>query len=247
MDLNEFIREIDGFGAWQFVDKIKLFAWFLQTHQKQSRFSGTDIKKCFTSMGLAPPTNISPFLTDQVNKKRPQMLRDAGGFFLERSVREEFDRKYGQRAITVQVHTTLRDLPAKLPALEEQEYLEEALRCLKATAYRAAIVMCWNVAYDHLCDQIVKKHLAAFNAQLAAQFTKQKIVVSVREDFYDMNEAKVIEVSRAAGIVDKNVFAVLDASLKTRNRAAHPSGSTFLQPQAENYILDLANNAILKI
>jgi hypothetical protein len=247
VDLNEFIREIDGFGTWQFVDKIKLFAWFLHTHKQQSRFSGTDIRICFTDTGSAPPSSISPFLLDQVKKKPPQMLRDGGGFFLERSVREDFDRRYGQRAITVQVHATLRDLPAKLPDLEEREYLEEALRCLKATAYRAAIVMCWNVAYDHLCDQIVKKHLNAFNTQLAAQFTKQKIVVSVREDFYEINEARVIEVSRSAGIVDKNVFAVLDASLKTRNRAAHPSGSTFLQPQAENYILDLLNNAVLKI
>jgi hypothetical protein len=140
----------------------------------------------------------------------------------------------------------LRDLPTKLPDLQEREYLEEALRCLRATAYRAAIVMSWNVAYDHLCDQIVKKHLAAFNAQLVSQFPKQK-VVTVREDFYDINEARVIEVSRAAGIVDKNVFGVLDASLRIRNRAAHPSGSTFLQPQAENYILDLVNNALLKI
>lgn len=247
MDLNEFIHEVDGFGTWQFVDKIKLFAWFLQTHQKQSRFSGTDIRNCFTATGSAPPTSISPFLNDQIKKKPPQMLKDGSGFYLERSIRDDFDRKYGQRAITVQVHATLRDLPTKLPDLQEREYLEEALRCLKATAYRAAIVMSWNVAYDHLCDQIVKKHLAAFNAQLAAQFTKQKIVVAVREDFYDLNEARVIEVSRAAGIVDKNVFAVLDASLKTRNRAAHPSGSTFLQPQAENFILDLVNNAVLKI
>lgn len=246
MDLNEFIQEIDGFGAWQFVDKIKLFAWFLHTHEKQSRFSGTDIRNCFTSTGSAPPSSIGPFLTDLMRRKPPQVLKEGGGFYLERSVREDFDRKYGQRAITVQVHATLRDLPAKLPDLQEREYLEEALRCLKATAYRAAIVMSWNVAYDHLCDQIVKKHLAAFNTQLVAQFPKQK-AVSVREDFYDMNEARVIEVSRAAGIVDKNVFAVLDASLRTRNRAAHPSGSSFLQPQAENYILDLVNNALLKI
>jgi hypothetical protein len=248
VDLNEFIRQIDGFGSWQFVDKIKLFTWFLHTHRQQSRFSGTDIRDCFIETGIAPPTSISPFLNDQVKKKPPQMLRDGGGFFLERSVREEFDRRYGQRAITVQVHATLRDLPSKLPDLEEREYLEEALRCFKAEAYRAAIVMCWNVAYDHLCDQIVKKHLSAFNAQMSIQFTKQKPPpVGTRDDFHEFNERRVLEVCRAAGILDKNVYAILDTSLDTRNRAAHASGSTFKQPQAENYILELINNAILKL
>jgi hypothetical protein len=71
--------------------------------------------------------------------------------------------------------------------------------------------------------------------------------VATREDFYELNEDKVLQVGRSSGILDKNVYAVLDAALKTRNRAAHASGSTFKQPQAENYILELFNNAILKL
>lgn len=247
MDLNEFVRQIDGFGGWQHVDKIKVFGWFLQTHRQMTRFSGTDIRDCFKETGIAGPSGISPFLHDLVNRKPPLFIKDSGGFALERSLRDQLDLKYGQRAITVQVHQTLHDLPAKLPDLEEREYLEEALRCLKSTAYRAAIVMCWNVAYDHLCAQILKKHLSAFNTQMATQHPKEKTVVAVREDFYEFNERRVLEVGRSAGILDKNVYAILDVSLNTRNRAAHASGSTYKQPQAENYILELINNAVLKL
>src|SRR5205814_7304003 len=133
-------------------------------------------------------------------------------FRLERTLREKFDGTYGQRAITVEVHKTLRDLPAKLPDAEG-EYLEEALRCIQATAYRAAIVMCWNVGYDHLCGQILKNHIGAFNSKMAAMFPKEKTVVATREDFYEFNEARVLEVCRAAGLTDRNVHGVLDASL----------------------------------
>jgi hypothetical protein len=247
VELNEFIGSIDGFLGWQHVDKIKLFAWFLHAHRQMRRVSGTDIRDCFKDTGIAPPTSISPFLNDLTKRKPPLLLRDSGGFYLERTLHEEFNAKYGQRAITVEVHKTLRELPARLPDLAEREYVEEALRCIQATAYRAAIVMCWNVAYDHLCAQILKNHLSAFNAKMAAMFPKEKTVVAAREDFYEFNEARVLEVCRADGITDKNVHGILDASLKTRNRAGHASGSTFKQPQAENYILELLNNAVLKL
>jgi hypothetical protein len=74
-----------------------------------------------------------------------------------------------------------------------------------------------------------------------------KKTVASREDFYDLMESRVLEICRAAGITDKNVHGILEEKLKTRNRAAHASGSTFLQPQAESYILDLVNNAVLKL
>ena len=52
---------------------------------------------------------------------------------------------------------------------------------------------------------------------------------------------------RAADITSKNVHAVLDEKLNGRNRIAHAGGQTFLQPQAEGYILDLVNNAVLAL
>ena len=246
MDLNDFARSIDGFLSWQHVDKIKVFAWYLHTHRQMSRFSGTDIRDCFRETGIAGPTSISPFLNDLATRKPPLLVRDGGGYHLERTLREQLNARYGQRAITVQVLQTLRELPAKLPSLAERAYLEEALTCFTAGAFRASIVMCWNVAYDHLCTHILSNRLNDFNATMTTRFPKDKTVVMTREDFHELKESNVLEVCRTAGITDKNVHGILKEKLDTRNRAAHASGSTFEQPQAENYILDIIKNAVLK-
>ena len=95
MDLNEFVCHIDGFLTWQHVDKIKVFAWYLHTHRQMTRFSGTDIRDCFRDTGIAGPSSTSPFLNDLANRKPPLLLRDGGGYHLERTLREQLDAKYG--------------------------------------------------------------------------------------------------------------------------------------------------------
>jgi hypothetical protein len=211
------------------------------------RFSGTDIRDCFKDTGIAGPSGISPFLNDLQNRKPPLLLRDSGGYYLERGLREQMDATHGQRAITVQVLRTLRELPATVPDLAERTYLLEALTCFKHAAFRASIVMCWNVAFDHLCTHILAKRLNDFNATLAVRFPKEKVVIQSRDDFHELKESQVLEVCRTADITSKTIHGILKEKLDTRNRAAHASGSTFEQPQAENYILDLLNNAVLRL
>jgi len=243
VDLNDFLRGIADFGNWSPTDQIKLFAWYVHTHDGKDRFTAAEIRECYDRSGMAAPS-ISALIHNLVSSRKPLILKDGRGFRLERSLREQFDSRYGQRAITVEVHKTLRELPAKLPDLAERVYLEEALTCFTARAFRAAIVMCWNVAYDHLCTHVLADaaRLGDFNREL-----KPKRPVTNRVDLYDHGESRVLEACRAAGLLDKNVFNVLEPGLKIRNRAAHASGSKFDQPQAEAYILDLINNAVLKL
>jgi hypothetical protein len=196
VELNDFLRQIADFGQWSATDQIKLFAWYVHVHSGKDRFSATDIRNCYSSSGMAPPLNISQLLNNLVTSKRAQILKDRRGLRLERWLREEFDKTYGQRAITIEVHKTLQDLPAKLPNLAERAYLEEALTCFKAPAFRASIVMCWNLAYDHLCTHILNNRLADFNAKAAAMSIRKTI--ASREDFYDLMESGVLEVCRAA-------------------------------------------------
>lgn len=59
----------------------------------------------------------------------------------------------------------LKNLPAQIPDLGERTYLDEALICYEHGAFRAAIVMTWNLAYHHLCDRIIKRRLGDFNAR----------------------------------------------------------------------------------
>jgi len=114
-------------------------------------------------MSLAPPSSISPFFTAMENRKPPEVVKIDSGYELEHRIRQKLTDQYGQRAATVHVHKLLLGLPAKIPDLNEKSYLEEALICFRNKAFRASVVMCWNVAFDHLCHFVLTKHLGAFN------------------------------------------------------------------------------------
>ncbi len=49
-------------------------------------------------------------------------------------------------------------LPAKIPDLAERAFLSETLNCYRVRAYRAAIIMAWNLPYDHIVRRIFADH-----------------------------------------------------------------------------------------
>lgn len=244
MDLVEFWSSVPEAAGWSHADKIKLFAWYLHYHGGVATFASTDIRKCFDKLNVAPPTSVGPFLSAMVS--RNDALKNAAGYRLEARVRDAFSQRFGQRLASIQVHQLLSDLPAKMPTETDKAFLEETLICFKAGAFRATVVMAWNLAFDHFCVWLFSKHLATFNAELAKRFPKLSPVLS-RDGFTEMKESQVIDVSRSAGIISGGVLKVLDEKLKKRNLAAHPSGILTTQITAEEVITDLMNNVVLKL
>jgi hypothetical protein len=145
----------------------------------------------------------------------------------------------------------LADLPAMLGTAEEREFLAEALKCYRVTAYRSAIVMAWNLAFDHLLRWIVSdaSRLAAFNQAIGLKYPKRisHQVSQQIESFEEFTEAEVIEVCRTARLLSKNVIEILREKLKRRNSAAHPSQVVITQLQADDAISDLINNVVLAL
>ena len=146
MTLDDLTRTVSGFDGLPHVDRIKLFAWFLHTHRKMESFMPVDISRCYEGVHLSGPKNVAQQLGQLVSKTPPELLKNKSGYRLEKRIRDEFDKKYGQRAITVQVTNLLKQLPSKLPDLAERTYLDEALKCFEIGAFRAAIVMTWMSA-----------------------------------------------------------------------------------------------------
>lgn len=248
MELKQAIQGIDGFSDWPFAEKIKFFGWFLHTHRNQPYFSSGDIRKCFDELSASPPSAIPPFLSSMTDRKVPVLLKRPSGYCLESRTREHFDRLYGQREITVHVHNLLSELPARIPTVTEQQYLVEALICLKHGAFRAAIVMCWNLAFDHLCRFVIDKHLADFNLQLPKTYSKADITtIAKRDDFSELKESQVIQVCKSANIISGSLHKILKEKLDRRNVAAHPSGVHVSQFTAEEVIKDLIENVVLKL
>jgi hypothetical protein len=247
VELAELAVQIPDFDHKKHAEKIKIFAWYLHTYKEQEQFNGAKIKNCYSELNLEPPSAITPFITAMVNRRPKQALQKGGGYCLEKRVRDSLDEQYGQRAATVHVHKLLTELPDKIPDLEERDYLNEALKCFKYKAFRASIVMAWNLAYDHLCQLILKRHLTVFNAQLAKSFPKESLIVSKRDDLTELKESQVLQVCKSANIISGSVHKVMKEKLDRRNVAAHPSGVGIFETTAEEFIKDLIENVVVKL
>lgn len=143
----------------------------------------------------------------------------------------------------------LAELPAKVPDLTERVFLQEAIKCYKVTAYRAAIVMTWNLAYDHLIRWIFVEpgRVMALNTAFAKRFSKRPPTVAVAEDLETIKEFDVVEACGAAGLLSSNIVRILREKLTKRNMAAHPSALVIDEPQANDVITDLVNNVVLAL
>lgn len=249
MDLEEFIAQIEGFAGWSHPEKIKLFGWYLHVHKKQDRFSATDIRKSYEKLNYEVP-NLARDLPRLVDRTPPELLKDGGGYRLEARVRRALDARYGEAQSTIAVTRLLSELPSKVPGIEERAFLEEVIRCLKARAFRATVVMAWNLAFDHLLHWLLADatRMATFNARISAVYPKKKgLAISKFDDLEELKEREVIEVCNSAGLISSGIYKILKEKLDRRNTAGHPSKVEVAQYQAEDTIQDLVNNVVLKL
>ena len=248
MQLHDIVSSITDFSVWSHVHKIRFFAWHLHSYRNQERFNQADIRACYDELYLDKPSNVSPYLAQLRDRKPKEVVQDKRGYYLVRQVREEFEQEYGQRQTAIQVERLLLELPNKVSDLAEQVFLQEAIACFRCGAFRAAIVMSWNLAFDHLCNYVMKSHLTAFNTQLPIKYPRSRITaIATRDDFSELKEFEVIEICKSARIISGNLQKIMQEKLKRRNIAAHPSSEVILRFQAEDFITDLVNNVVLKL
>jgi hypothetical protein len=250
MQITDLPNIVPKFAALPHVQKIKIFAWYLHTHSKKEYFVSSDIRECYNKLSLELPSNISQFLKSLETKRPKEMLHSGRGYSLERRVMDDLQNRYGQRASTVQVHQLLEQLPKRISNVAEKNFFSEALICLKNNAPRAAIVMTWNLAFDHLCEYVFSQHLVQFNAQWPIRFPGQHKngtkTITKKDDFTDfLKESEIIEICNSANIITGSVFKILKGKLDIRNTAAHPNAAIFTILQAEEFITDLVNNVVL--
>jgi hypothetical protein len=179
----------------------------------------------------------------------PSLIRSKGKYKLHRRDMTELDALYAAHPTTIAASKLLIDLPAKVPDLTERAFLEEAINCYKVKAYRAAIVMTWSLAYDHLIRWIFTDpaRVAALNIAFAKRFQKKPPAVASSHDLEDIKEFDVVESCGTGGLVSSNVVKILREKLTKRNMAAHPSAVVVIESQANDVITDLVNNVVLAL
>ena len=79
MNLTDMIQGVTGFDRWNHAQKIKFFAWFLNSPKARERFMPRDIMACYNELHLEPPSNIGPFLSSMIDRKPKELLKDNRG------------------------------------------------------------------------------------------------------------------------------------------------------------------------
>jgi hypothetical protein len=250
MELIELVNQVNAFDGASPSEKIRLFAWWLHTHRGMATFKTTDIRGCYEMLHLPPP-NVAMYLIRMTETKPPKALRKGDNYNLTRIARVDLDAKYGVHPTIVQVSKLLTDLPDQVPDLAEKAFLGEAIDCYRVRAYRACIVMTWNLAFDHLLNWILRDpaRLAAFNTAISKRYPKRVgTVIKAYDDFADeFKESEIIEVCNTAQTVSGNIVKILKEKLIKRNIAAHPSSVVVVQSQADDVVTDLVNNVVLAL
>jgi hypothetical protein len=248
MELADLVTQIEGFDQAAPRDKIQLFAWFLHTHRNKEVFISADIRACFSSLHLADP-NVPKYLARMLEYGEIIKVRD--GFKLERTVRIALDGKLGMHQTVIQVSKLLADLPGKVPDIAEKNFLAEAIKCYRVEAYRACVIMTWNLAYSHLVHWILRDvgRLTQFNSSIAVRYPKKSAMrITNYDDLQEhLKESEVIEICNTASLLNGNIIRILKEKLGRRNAAAHPSSVVIVQSQADDVVTDLVNNLVLSL
>lgn len=251
MELHEFIRLVQNFATLSHPERIKHFAWYLHHYRANQAFGTKEIREAYASLHMQAPPDVGREL--ERLRGRGLLLREGTAYRLEHRVREQFDAKYGEHESTVVISQLLTELPRKISDQAGQLFLAEALKCYRVQAFRSAIVMTWNLAYDHLLEWLVRDagRLAAFNAQIVAVIGAKRgadLRMHKREDFEELRESQVLEIAGRSGVfASQNTKRILDMQLTKRNLAAHPSLVVIDRPQADDAISSLVSNVVLKL
>lgn len=245
MEVGTWAKQIAGFSKLSYADKILALGFFLHTHRQRDRFATLDINLLFDELNLERPANTSSQMRAMTQGKAKRLLQDTGGFRLLTDARDTVASWLPPIHTPKEILTDLKKLESSITSAQQKVFLHEALVCFANEAYRASIVMAWNLAYHHVTSFIFTNHLAAFNARLKIQYPKES-EIKLFTDFEDMKESIFIAVVKGGSLVTSATAKTMKAKLDVRNTAAHPSATIVSPITAEEVITDLVKNILLR-
>lgn len=243
MNLSQFAAQIKNFDNLSIAEKIVVIGYFLHIHKGLEKFKAADINACFDELHTKRPSNTGSQMSAMTKNSR--LLGNTNGFKLSNTARARVGAMLPHDAPPKNILLQLKKLEGNLTNIQQRTFLHEANICFTHGAYRAAVVMAWNLAYHHLCHLIFTKYLNEYNSRLPVQFKNEKPITKFT-DFEDTKESIVIAVAKGAGVISQTTAKILKAKLDIRNIAAHPSSTTILAITAEEVIADLVHNILLK-
>lgn len=143
------------------------------------------------------------------------------------------------------IQPTLRKYASSLTNPDIQEFVEEAISAVEFKLYRSAVVLSWVGATRVLYEEVIKNHLAPFNAEAVKRLPKWK-AAKTAEDLTRMKEYDFLQVIASIGIVGKNTKDELEGCLKLRNTCGHPNSHKIGEHKVTAHIETLILNVFAK-
>lgn len=139
------------------------------------------------------------------------------------------------------VLTELRNHAATISNLDTKRFLDEAIGCLEAGFYRAAIVFSWVRAMSVLYDYVVNNRLTDFNKEATRLDPKLRVAKNA-DDLARMKEDDFLDRLESLSIIGKSVKQQLQSCLTLRNGCGHPNSLQVGQHQAAAHVESLIQN-----
>ncbi len=247
MAIRDYIAGIEGFYNASAKDQTDYIAFYLVHHKSVEAFTAKDITAICSEINLQPHARLAQYLSEEANSRTAEKkyIKLPKGYQIHAPFYNRLEQQIAKAPVLVALDADLESQISSVSDVYERELLEEAARCYKVKAYRAAVVMVWAVTMSHMYTYVYANQLPAFNLAVSRDGDKRLKSVRKVEDFGEIKETKFIELLRAAGIVTNDKRKILDEKLGTRNTAAHPSKTHLQGSKAIEFGHDLLANIIL--
>ncbi len=242
--LDAAVRRAPNFSTWGHVDKIRFFCWHLQSNSGFGAVRPADVARCYDELKLKPPSSIGPFF-DLLRRRQPtEMSKEADGCRLEARVLEEFDVAYGRD--TAPRASDLEEIVESVADARRRKYLDETLVCFRAGAYRAAVVMAWNLAREVLREQLVATH-AGRVAEAATDAARSGVAKeSADDDLKELTDRQLLNACEQAAVISKSDRHRLTRRLDECDVAVKLSAAAIMPAVAEDLVRSALEDVVLR-
>ena len=241
LSLGEFLHPLAKAGQ---RDLILATMYYLELYEDMDAMTSADIKTAFTrakhtkGKKIAHAAVLSQALpyVDPKGKDGNRItwaLTDTG----KKCVRELLDLPAAEPDVEHDVGT-LEAVAAKIADEDVRSYVEEAIKCLRFGALRAAVVFLWTGAVGVLRDDVWKQGVKSV-APLVAKHASRAPVFKKKEDLAYVNDAALLLIAQELGVLDKTQKERLKEALDLRKGCGHPSRYKVREKKVSGFIEDV--------
>jgi hypothetical protein len=146
------------------------------------------------------------------------------------------------------VASSLRSQLVKITDTQIVDFVEEAIGCLEARHYRAAVVLSWVGAVAVLYDYVIRRRLSDFNTEAAARAAPKHPwkPAKTADDLARMRESDSLNILEKLSIIGASVKKELVKCLDLRNGCGHPNSLTIADHTASSHVEVLLLNVYTK-